>query len=185
GRRAKREGFPARSVYKLEEIDRRTKLLKKGHRVLDLGASPGSWSLYAANRVGPTGRVVGIDIQPPDVALPSHAEIRVLDAFAVDPAELGGPFDVVLSDMAPKTSGQRHADQYRSFELYMRALNVATKVLVPGGSFVGKIFQGQEFDEARKATREAFTQTRILRPSATRDESYELFLLGQGHSDPQ
>ncbi|MEM7136639.1 MAG: RlmE family RNA methyltransferase [Myxococcota bacterium] len=185
GRRAKREGFPARSVYKLEEIDRRSRLLKKGHRVLDLGASPGSWSLYAANRVGPTGRVIGIDIQAPDVALPAHAEIRVLDAFAVDPSELGGPFDVVLSDMAPKTSGQRHADQYRSFELYMRALNVATQVLVPGGSFVGKIFQGQEFDEARKATREAFTQTRILRPNATRHESYELFLLGKGHSAPQ
>lgn len=153
-------------------------MFKQGQRVLDLGASPGSWTLFAAERVGRGGRVVGLDLKDPEVALPAHAEIRVLDAFAADPETLGGPFDVVLSDMAPKTSGQRHADQYRSYELYTRALGLASEVLKPGGMFVGKIFQGAEFDDARAATRDAFEKVRIIRPEATRDESYEVFLVG-------
>jgi len=167
-------------VYKLEEIDRRVGLFKKGQRVLDLGASPGSWTLYAAQRVGPSGRVLGIDLKDPEVALPPQAEIRTLDAFAVDPETLGGPFDVVISDMAPKTSGQRHADQYRSYELVMRALELSKAVLQPGGAFVAKIFQGAEFEDARNAIREVFSKVRVIRPKATRDESYEVFLVGIG-----
>ena len=151
--------------------------------MLDLGASPGSWTLYAAERVGPSGRVLGIDLSDHDATLPSHAEIRTLDAFAVGPETLGGPFDVVISDMAPKTSGQRHADQYRSYELFTRALGLATTVLEPGGHFVGKIFQGQEFEDARNAVRAAFARVRIIRPKATRDESYEVFLVGIGRRE--
>ena len=147
---------------------------------MDLGASPGSWTLYAAEKVGPGGRVLGIDLKDPEVALPPHAEIRTLDAFEVDPDELGGPFDLVISDMAPKTSGQRHADQYRSYELVMRALDLAEKVLRPGGAFVAKIFQGAEFEDARNAIRKSFGKVRIIRPEATRDESYEVFLVGTG-----
>ncbi|MFW2389591.1 MAG: RlmE family RNA methyltransferase [Polyangiales bacterium] len=184
GRRARREGYPARSVYKLEEIDRRVGLFKKGQRVLDLGASPGSWTLYAAEKVGPTGRVLGIDLNESDVALPPQAEIRALDAFQVAPDSLGGPFDLVISDMAPKTSGQRHADQYRSYELVMRALELTKTVLRPGGTFVAKIFQGAEFEDARNALRELFGKVRIIRPKATRGESYEVFLVGLGFEPP-
>lgn len=155
-------------------------LFKKGQRVLDLGASPGSWTLYAAERVGPTGQVLGIDLNDPEVALPPQAEIRTLDAFEVDPGTLGGPFDLVISDMAPKTSGQRHADQFRSYELVMRALELTKMVLKPGGTFVAKIFQGAEFDDARNTIREAFDKVRIIRPKATRDESYEVFVVGLG-----
>jgi 23S rRNA (uridine2552-2'-O)-methyltransferase len=155
-------------------------LFHEGQRVLDLGASPGSWTLYAAQRVGSTGRVLGIDLEESEVELPRHAEIRTLDAFAADPASLGGPFDVVISDMAPKTSGQRHADQYRSYELVMRALELAKVVLVPGGAFVAKIFQGAEFEQARTAIRAVFDKVRVIRPEATRDESYEVFLVGLG-----
>ncbi|MGB5350256.1 MAG: RlmE family RNA methyltransferase [Polyangiales bacterium] len=180
GRRARREGYPARSVYKLQEIDRRIGLFTKGQRVLDLGASPGSWTLYAAEKVGPSGRVLGIDLNDPELALPAHAEIRTLDAFEADPKSLGGPFDLVISDMAPKTSGQRHADQFRSYELVIRALELAKAVLEPGGSFVAKIFQGAEFEDARRAMREVFGKVRTIRPEATRDESYELFLVGLG-----
>ena len=172
-------------MYKLEEIDRRVDLLKKGQRVLDLGASPGSWTLYAADRVGPNGSVLGLDLNDPESALPANAEIRVLDAFAVDPATLDGPFDVVLSDMAPKTSGQRHADQFRSYELFMRALGLAAEVLRPGGHFVGKIFQGAEFEEARTALRAEFDKVRIIRPKATRGESYEVFLVGLRRKEPE
>jgi 23S rRNA (uridine2552-2'-O)-methyltransferase len=124
--------------------------------------------------------VLGIDLNDPDVALPPQAEIRTVDAFEADPATFGGPFDLVISDMAPKTSGQRHADQYRSYELVIRALDLAKTVLEPGGTFVAKIFQGAEFEDARNAVREAFGKVRIIRPEATRNESYEVFLVGLG-----
>ncbi len=135
--------------------------------------------MYAAEKVAPAGSVLGFDLDPHRGALPRNADIRVLDVFAATDEELGGVgYDVVISDMAPKTTGQRSLDQYRSFELFMRALDVATRVLVPGGSFVGKIFQGAEFDDARKAVRASFETEKIIRPKATRDVSYEIFLVG-------
>lgn len=124
--------------------------------------------------------MLGIDLTDPNVALPPQAEILTLDAFEVDPETLGGPFDLVISDMAPKTSGQRHADQYRSYELVMRALELTKTVLRPDGTFVAKIFQGAEFEDARNAVREVFGKVRIIRPQATRSESYEVFLVGLG-----
>jgi 23S rRNA (uridine2552-2'-O)-methyltransferase len=182
GDRAKREGYPARSVYKLQEIDRRTQLLRRGQRVLDLGAAPGSWTLYAAERVGREGKVLSVDLNDARIQLPAQVTFRVLDVFAVDArAEFGSAaFDVVLSDMAPHTSGQRHRDQFGSYELYMQALRVAREVLVPGGAFVGKIFQGPELEAARAATRAAFERVRIVKPEASRDESFEIFLVGTG-----
>jgi 23S rRNA (uridine2552-2'-O)-methyltransferase len=182
GERAKREGFPARSVYKLQEIDRRVQLLRRGQRVLDLGASPGSWTQYAAQRVGREGKVVGIDLNPPRIGLPPHVSFQALDVFKLDAlAELGPhSFDVVMSDMAPHTSGQRHRDQFGSYELYMRALEIAGQVLAEGGAFVGKIFQGAELEQARSATRERFKNVRLIKPDASRAESYEIFLVGLG-----
>lgn len=179
-RRAKRDGFPARSVYKLEEIDKRTRLLRPGARVLDLGASPGSWTMYAAERVGKHGRVLGLDLAPHRGELPENARIEVRDIYTVTAEELGGPgsFDVVLSDMAPKTTGQRDIDKARSHELFLAALRIARDVLAPGGGFVGKIFQGPDFKAAEKSVGELFAETRIIRPEATRDVSYEVFLAG-------
>lgn len=177
GDRAKREGYPARSVYKLEEIDRRARIFRVGQRVLDLGAYPGSWSLYAAKVVGARGRVLGIDIQPPRGGFPPNVEQREGDVNKITVAELG-QFDVVVSDMAPNTIGYRPADQFHSFELFMMALKVAREVLVPNGNFVGKIFQGGEFPEAQKAMRETFETVRIIKPDASRQESYETFLVG-------
>jgi 23S rRNA (uridine2552-2'-O)-methyltransferase len=179
GRRAKKAGYPARSVFKLQEIDRRARLFRPGQRVLDLGAAPGSWTLYAAESVGPRGTVLGIDIRPTDTGLPANASIRQGDLLQIEPSGIEGcgDYDVVLSDMAPDTSGHRHLDQYRSYELYARALLVAREVLKPGGCFLGKIFQGAEFEQARKQTREAFTRVRVLKPPASRKESYEVYLL--------
>lgn len=184
GKRARREGFPARSVYKLEEIDRRMRLLRRGMRVLDLGAAPGSWTLYAAQKVDREGKVVAIDLKPHEGAMPANVDFRVADVREVDAESLGGQFDLVLSDMAPKTSGMRDADQYRSFELFCTAVDVAERVLVPGGAFVGKIFQGAEFEDARARLREVFAKEKIIRPKATRDESYELFLCGLDRRAP-
>lgn len=180
GERAKREGYPARSVYKLEEIDRKVQLLRRGQRVLDLGASPGSWTQYAAQKVGREGKVVGIDLNPPRIGLPPHVSFQTRDIFQLDAVSELGPqaFDVVLSDMAPHTSGQRHRDQFGSYELYMRALEIAGQVLVAGGAFVGKLFQGPELEQARSATRERFKTVRIVKPDASRAESFEIFLVG-------
>src|SRR5262245_19223095 len=131
GERAKREGYPARSVYKLQEIDRRVQLLRRGQRVLDLGAAPGSWTQFAAQRVEREGKVVGIDLNPARIALPPYVTFLTLDIFQFDAAAELGPhsFEVVLSDMAPHTSGQRHRDQFGSYELYMRAVEIASQVL--------------------------------------------------------
>lgn len=178
GERARKEGYPARSVYKLQAIDQRLQLLRKGQRVLDLGAAPGSWSLYAAERVGPAGRVVGVDRQPITVAAPPQLRFLQLEIEALDPQTLGEPglFDVVLSDMAPQTSGQRHRDQYLSFELYMQALRIAELLLMPGGHFLAKIFHGPELQQARAATAQLLGKVRILKPEASRSESSEIFL---------
>lgn len=181
GRRARKEGYPARSVYKLEEIDRRLGLLRRGYRVLDLGAYPGSWTLYSAERVAPSGSVVAVDLQGFDTELPARVTAYERDVLTVaDEAATWGPFDLVLSDMAPSTTGRRDLDQYRSFELFMAALRIAEASLKEGGAFVGKIFQGQEFSEAKIRVAQLFEKTRIVRPKATRSESYELFIAGLG-----
>jgi 23S rRNA (uridine2552-2'-O)-methyltransferase len=182
GRRARREGYPARSVYKLEEIDRRTGLLRRGHRVVDLGAAPGSWTLFISGKVGPAGRVIAVDRRPFEIPIPENATFVEADVLAAVPDALktAAPFDVVLSDMAPSTSGQRHRDQYRSYELFLRALEVARDVLKPGGAFAAKIFQGAEFAEARRETGARFEKVRIMKPRASRGESYETYLVGIG-----
>src|SRR5262249_40145646 len=124
-KQAKQQGYAARSAFKLEEIDKRQRLLKLGMHVLDLGCAPGSWTQYAAERVGSQGRVLGIDLQPVAISLPPQAVARQGDAFETAPAVLtegGRMFDVVLSDMAPRTTGIPSADAARSAELVLRAL---------------------------------------------------------------
>lgn len=179
---AKAQGYPARSVWKLEEIDRRTKLFKKGQRVLDLGAAPGSWSKYAHEKIGPSGKLLAIDLSPIAVVLGDNAEIRQGDALALDNQDLAlfAPYDVVLSDMAPSTTGSKVADQWRSFELVMRAIEVAKALVLPGGSFVGKIFMSEDFPKARDALKSAFEDVRTIRPEGTRTTSTEVFLIGLG-----
>lgn len=180
-REAHKAGFPARSVFKLEEIDRRVRLLRPGQRVLDLGAAPGSWSLYVTQKIGPSGRLVAIDLEPLRTVLPENATAIVGDAFADHPEVIEqAPYDVVLSDMAPRTTGNRLGDQTRSFELYMRALAVAEKLLKPGGAFVGKIFMGEDLPKAKAETKRLFTEERGIRPEGTRATSYEMFLVGLG-----
>jgi 23S rRNA (uridine2552-2'-O)-methyltransferase len=186
-REAKQRGFPARSVVKLEDIDRRVRLLRPGQHVLDLGAAPGSWSMYAARRIGDRGRLLAVDLNPIAVALPQNADFRVADLLAVDLSDLAdlAPYDVVLSDMAPKTTGTREADQARSFDLFMRALDIASGLLKVGGSFVGKIFMGPDFPEAKRAVKARFSTERSVRPEGTRDTSFEIFLLGLGRIAPR
>ncbi|MBX3262419.1 MAG: RlmE family RNA methyltransferase [Labilithrix sp.] len=181
-REARLAGYPARSVFKLDEIDRRIRLLKPGMRVLDLGAAPGSWSLYVTQKVGPAGRLVAVDLEPLNIPLPPNATAIVGDALALDNEALAehAPYDVVLSDMAPRTTGNRLGDQTRSFELFMRALAVADKLLKPGGAFVGKIFMGEDLPRAKAEVKRLFTEERGIRPEGTRATSYEMFIVGLG-----
>jgi 23S rRNA (uridine2552-2'-O)-methyltransferase len=181
-RAAKQAGFPARSVFKLEEIDRRVRLLKEGLRVLDLGASPGSWSLYAAGRIGTRGKLVAVDLEPLRVALPANAEFVQGDALSLGNDDLArfAPYDVVLSDMAPKTTGSRVTDQARSYELFVRALAVAATLGAPESSFVGKIFMSDDLPAARAELRRHYTAERLIRPEGTRAVSTEIFVVGTG-----
>ena len=181
-RAAKEAGFPARSVFKLEEIDRRARLLRAGQRVLDLGAAPGSWSMYAARKIGPTGKLLAVDLEPLTVGLPAWAELVQGDALSLANEELSrfAPYDVVLSDMAPRTTGNRVTDQARSFELFMRALAVAATLGVRGGAFVGKIFMSDDLPQARAELRKHYATERLFRPEGTRAVSMEIFILGAG-----
>lgn len=174
------QGYPARSIFKLEEIDQRVKLLKGGNRVLDLGAAPGSWSLYAAKKVGPNGRVVALDLKVINEAFPPWVTSRADDIFKVAPASLcpPGPYDVVMSDMAPSTSGSKTHDQTVSFDLFMRALEFAAEIGRPGSHFVAKLFMSNQFSEAKSAVQKLFSEATTIRPQGTRKPSSEVFIVG-------
>jgi 23S rRNA (uridine2552-2'-O)-methyltransferase len=182
--KAKREGLRARSAYKLEEIQRRLRILRPGARVLDLGAAPGGWCQIAAREVGQRGSVLGIDLDavPP---LPPPVKTWVTDAFAPEllerlRSEGGAPFDVVLSDLAPRTTGIRGTDEARSIALAERALTLAVKVLKPSGALVVKLFMGGEFEAFLKTFKEAFGQVKVVKPEASVARgSKEVYLVGQ------
>ena len=179
-RQAKKENFPARSVYKLEEIQQKHRLIKKGHKILDLGCSPGSWLLYAAKLTGDRGRVVGIDLKPVKGQVPAHAQIITADVFDLDPDSLGNNFHVVLSDMAPATTGQKDVDAARSYNLCEAALGISQKVLLPGGSLVCKMFQGPDFNTFTDAVKADFKELKVFKPRSSRKASREIFIIGKG-----
>jgi 23S rRNA (uridine2552-2'-O)-methyltransferase len=181
-KRARSEGFAARSVYKLEEIDKRLRLLRPGDRVLDLGCRPGSWMQYARAVVGVHGHVVGIDRDPLPQPIPGTRFLRG-DIYETTDGELLGDlkaFDVVLSDMAPDTTGIRSADQARSANLVEEALGRAERLLAPAGAFVAKIFQGPDVDKLRKRMQQRFSEVKLLKPEGSRQESLEIYLAGKG-----
>ncbi|HCP48070.1 MAG TPA: 50S rRNA methyltransferase [Deltaproteobacteria bacterium] len=185
-KRARQEGWAARSVYKLQELDRRFRLLNSGQRVLDLGAAPGSWSQYALKRVGRQGLVVSVDLKPITASLSGAVTIHD-DAFALEAEQIqeategrAPPFDRILSDMAPDTTGVPFADHFASVELCDRALEVAGHHLVAGGHLVVKLFQGPDEQALRARLRERFKTLKSVRPKATRSQSVEIFLVAMG-----
>ncbi len=182
-RRARSEKWLARSVYKLEEIDNKFKLIRHGHRVLDLGCSPGSWSQYCLKKIGPQGHVVGVDLEgPAPLSAPNFRFIEG-DILELDPKWLAkeiGPRDLVISDMAPQTTGIKVADASRSLELGNRALEIALIVLKKEGHLLCKVFQGEDQRTFEKKFGHCFDQMRLIRPSAVRKKSKEIYLLGFG-----
>jgi len=182
-RRAREEKWLARSVYKLQEIDRKHHLFRPGDRLLDLGCFPGSWSQYAIKRVGPRGEVVGVDIQEPDRFSAPNFRFLLADVFDLDLDWLKeeiGPRDVVMSDMAPHTSGIRLADASRSMELARRALDIASVLLKKGGHCLCKVFEGEDMKTLREDFSPHFRKIRTLRPPAVRKASKEVYLLWLG-----
>jgi 23S rRNA (uridine2552-2'-O)-methyltransferase len=179
-RRAREEKWLARSVYKLEEIDRKVRLLRLGDRVLDLGCYPGSWSQYSIVKVGPKGEVVGVDLKRPDRFTSSRFRFIEADVLSLDVAwlrEQVGTRDLVVSDLAPATSGIAVTDTSRSLELAHRALEIALAVLKKGGHFLCKVFEGPEVKAFRTELAGHFARVQTLRPSAVRKASREVYVL--------
>jgi 23S rRNA (uridine2552-2'-O)-methyltransferase len=179
--RARAEGYVARAIYKLKEVDEKYHLFKEGQRVLDLGCSPGSWLQYIAARIGPRGLVVGVDANPPEIELAPplyfvHGEVTSIDLTAI--TVISPVFDVVVSDLAPKTTGMRPVDQQRSLELAFLAWEWASKVLRTGGHFLVKVFEGPDTGALMAVLKAGFTSCRLVKPAGSRPASREIYLLG-------
>lgn len=183
--RAKREGYRSRAAYKLADLDARERFLRPGSRVLDLGCAPGGWMQVALERVGPSGRVVGVDVAEvapfpqPNAAL-IVGDMRtpaVVDRLA---EALDGQADVLLSDLSPKLSGIRDADIARSIDLVESAAEVARRLLRPGGTFVAKVFDAPETEALVARLRPSFQSLKVVNPEASRKASTESYLVAKG-----
>ena len=173
--RAREEGYQARSAYKLKEINKEFSIIKSGYNVLDLGCSPGGWSQIALEAVGPQGSVMGVDDMPVRIQAKNFEFIHA-DIFEFYPDRV---FDVVISDMAPRTTGQRQLDQERSYQLSLRALAIAKKNLRTGGSFLVKIFQGPNYEAFLLKVKNSFGYSKTVKPKASKSDSKEMYVLGK------
>lgn len=185
-KQAKREGYLARSAYKLIELDDARRILARGQRVIDLGCAPGSWLQVASERVGPEGLVVGIDLLPVSGVFPPNVRTIIADFTGVSMPDLlpgGSPADVVLSDMAPNTSG--HGDHFRSIRLCETILDALPALLRPGGSLVMKVFEGEAFPPLLTRVRSVFADVKVIKPRATRDPSRETYITARRFRPPR
>ena len=186
-KKAKQEKYPARSIYKLEEAQKKYHFLRRGDSVLDLGCCPGSWSLYASELVGETGIVVAVDLQesakPPR---PGGAPIHWIVADIMEPElvlqvrKFRPAFKVLISDLAPKTTGNRWADHQQSLHLSRQTLLMAETLLHEKGNFFCKAFQGEDFPAFVQEVQAHFEQVKVVKPKSSRTESREVFVLGMG-----
>lgn len=184
-KKAKKEKYPARSIYKLEEVQRKYKFLRRGDSVLDLGCSPGSWSLYASEVVGSDGVVVGVDLQETDLSpRPGGAPIFWLQQDIMEPEliplvrKFRPAFKALISDLAPKTTGNRWSDSQKSLRLVRHTLKLAETLLLPGGHYIVKVFQGEDFPEFVQEMKQRFAMVKVVKPQSSRVESREIFVLG-------
>lgn len=191
GEAAKKEGFSARSVYKLEELDKKFHVLKPGHRVVDIGASPGSWMQYTSRIVLPNGYLLGLDLNEITAPLPQQAiraQMDILTATPADFAALGataGSIDVVLSDTAPKTTGIKVTDRARSLELVQMGYEAAKVLLKKGGTYLFKVFVSEDYQRFEKQLRGEFETVKAQRPEAVRSGSEERFVVCLGYGKKQ
>jgi len=176
---AKKDGYPARSVYKLKEIDEKYKIFKKSDRVLDLGCSPGSWLLYISQKVGNQGKVIGIDLE--EIKIPQKANIIFIKKSVFDLKESGfkDKFETVVSDLSPKTSGVKLLDAAKSLELAERSFEIAKSVLLPHGNFICKIFENESSNEFFKKVKNCFDFAKRFSPKAVIKKSKEFYIIGR------
>src|SRR5688572_12441453 len=184
-KKAKKEQYVARSVYKLMEIDQKYRIIRQGDQVLDLGASPGSWSQFASQKIGDTGKLLGVDLKKVFLSMPNSVfikgDILTLDfGPALEQHGFTHPFDVIISDMAPDTSSSRFTDQMKSLELCEMALQTAHRLLKPGGNFVCKIFDSGDAMGFRDELKKNFKSVQLLRPKSVQNSSKEFFMIGMG-----
>jgi len=190
-KKAKKENYPARSVYKLEEAQKKYRFLQTGNGVLDLGCQPGSWSIYAARIVGPAGLVVGVDLQEgKKISIAKAAEIvwfcdDIMTDYIIEKIQkIEKDFQTILSDIAPRTSGNKWVDQQQSLNLARRVLELAGELLESGGNIYIKVFEGEDFREFVDSVRKSFKTVKIVKPKSSRSESREVFVLGMGYLKP-
>ncbi|HEY9593846.1 MAG TPA: RlmE family RNA methyltransferase [Spirochaetia bacterium] len=188
-RKSKEEGYPARSVFKLQEIQEKHHPIARGSRILDLGASPGSWSLWLMDMLAGAGGVTGVDLNLPDRKLLTRKGYRFFQGDFTDPVLIAkireaGPYDAVVSDAAPQTTGNRTRDTARSAELVRQALAICGSCLCPGGSCVVKIFQGGEERDILADMKTLFATVRAFKPKASRSDSMETYFIGLGFTTP-
>jgi 23S rRNA (uridine2552-2'-O)-methyltransferase len=185
-RLAKEQGYRARSAFKLIEIDDRKQLIRKGDRVLDMGAAPGSWTQVAAQRVGPKGFVVGVDLKAIDPrGLPGNVRLLQADLMELEPGHFGGePFDVVISDMGPDTSGDPFGDSIRSVNLCNALLDRFPLWLRRGGHATMKVYEGSEYPALLRRCAALFAESKGFKPKSSRAESVEMFVTCKGYKGP-
>ncbi|MEK6940685.1 MAG: RlmE family RNA methyltransferase [Nanoarchaeota archaeon] len=177
-KKAREEGYPARSAYKLKQVNKKFRIIRNKDRVLDLGCSPGGWSKVALECVGNEGAVIGVDINPPEVSSKNFEYIK-LDIYDEKIIEkIHGTFNVVISDASPRTTGQKLFDQEASYWLALRSLEVACKKLNYGGYFICKIFQGPNYNNFLTAVKKKFKYVKTVKPDASKSKSKEMFLVG-------
>jgi 23S rRNA (uridine2552-2'-O)-methyltransferase len=183
-RKAFSEGYPARSVYKLQEIDQKFGMIKKNYKVLDLGAAPGSWTTFLLRAMEGSGKVVSCDLNPLSKSVKGdnlvfiQGDLQQKEIF--DQIKAEGPFDLVVCDAAPLTTGNRVVDTARSQGLVKMAIWYAETMLKTGGNFAVKIFQNGDQQALLKKMREVFTAAKGFKPQACRSESFETYLIGLG-----
>ncbi|MBI4126160.1 MAG: RlmE family RNA methyltransferase [Deltaproteobacteria bacterium] len=185
-RRAKAEGKASRAAYKISQLHRQFHLFRRGDKVVDLGCAPGGWLQEVSTFVGPQGKVVGVDLLPLKIVLPKNVtfipgDLRTPGVTTAIHERLGGEADVVLSDMAPNTTGVAFTDAYRSFELAKFAFEACQRLLKDDGKFVVKIFTGDEVKVFRQTLAECFTTVQIVTPPATRKGSFEIYIVATGY----
>ncbi|EQC44852.1 ribosomal RNA large subunit methyltransferase J [Bacteriovorax sp. BSW11_IV] len=184
-KKAKQDNFLARSIYKLEEIDQKYKILQLGDQVIDLGYFPGSWIQYTCQKIGPEGLVVGCDIKEVNRKLMHIKNVKVFEKDVFDIKDLAElevqkQFDVMLSDMAPNTTGIKSVDQDRSLNLVEMVFHHAPQFLRPGGNLVIKVFDSNKAQQYLKDQKKLFDEFSFLKPKSTRSVSKEFFVIGKG-----
>jgi len=190
-KKAKEEGFPARSVYKLKEINKKFNLLKKGGKVLDLGCAPGSWLLYLSNEVGEHGKVVGVDLNEIKIVMPKNVIFLRENIFTINLNDrqslwkrANSKFDLIASDLAPQTTGLKERDAALSLELCQRAFEIAQKKLVRGGNFVCKAFESPDSQDFLQQVKTKFNKAQLFKTKSTTKHSREVFVIALDFLEP-